>query len=78
MNPGVDEPARGIDHARGLRVIELADRNDAAVLHRDVGREPRIAGAIHDAPVPDQQVVALGWLCGDDREECCNERDGQG
>jgi hypothetical protein len=66
---GDDVPARRIDHARRLCVGELTDGRDAPVQNRDVSRKPRIAGAVHDAPVADQHVETLSRLSECDRQE---------
>ena len=61
MGVRVDEPrrhgqARGVDHALGGGVAEVADGADDSGLDRDVGVPGRPAGPVDDGPVPDEDV----------------------
>lgn len=67
MRVNVDEAGRdvfagGVNHARGLRIWQVADADDAAVRHRDVGGEPGVAGAVEHSAIENQQVVAWSGL----------------
>ena len=68
MRVNVDESGHhvltgGVDHSRGSGALELADGRDAPVQDPDIGGEPRIAGAVHDTAVQNQQVKASWLLC---------------
>ena len=58
----VDEPRRGdlsggIHDTRRRGVDARRDRRDGVAAHRDVAAEPRAAGPVNDARVPEQQVI---------------------
>ena len=64
MKPGVTIlPVASIIRV-AFAVAERPDRGDAAVLHGDVGVEPRIAGAVDDPAAANEQVVGRRLSCG--------------
>jgi len=65
-----DRQAVGVDDARRRRVAQPAHVGDAAGADADVGREPRVAAAVEDAAVANQDVVSRRRLCEDRRVEC--------
>ena len=52
-----DVLAGGVDGRLRRGIAQPPDGDDAPVLHRDIGREPRIAAAVEDAAVTDQEIV---------------------
>ena len=74
MNPGTTYlPAASMTRA-ACGAFEFSDRRDAPVQDADVGREPRIAGAVHDAAVADQQIETLSRLRANDCEQNAERR----
>ena len=71
MRVEIDEAGRDDKIARvnlpcRLRIRQPANRRDSVAADPDVCSERRIAGAVDDAPAPDQQVV--GRLLSGERE----------
>ncbi len=56
--PRRDDQVRGIDRRRAAGVADHADRRDAIFCDGDVAAEPGRAGAVDDAPVGDDEIVA--------------------
>ncbi len=52
-----DNPSFGVDRALGGGAIGFADPDDLAVLYRDIGLESRLARAVDNTPIPDDQIV---------------------
>ncbi len=79
MRMDVDETGRhvlagGVDGRRGPGIAQSSNRGDASVLHRDIRGEPRIAGAVEDAAVADEQIVGGRRL----HRACrCDDGDGE-
>src|SRR4030095_1270378 len=57
---GRDDQIARVDHARCRRLRQRTDRHDPAALNRDVGAEPRIAGAVEHVSAANENVV---WRC---------------
>ena len=55
--PGRDDLAGGVDHARGRRLDARRDADDGVAAHRDVAEIPRAAGAVDDPAVADDEIV---------------------
>ena len=75
MRVDVDEPGRDdltvrVNRARGRLVDLRCELRDDVAANREISSEPRIAGAVDDASVLDQQVVGSGLRSRhtDDRE----------
>jgi hypothetical protein len=47
-----DDEAAGVDLARRAQAVEITDGDDAAVAHRDVGRERGTPGAVDHRSAP--------------------------
>ena len=63
MKPGeTTRPAASID-ADGRRVDPRRDERDGVALDRDVGDDPRAAGAVHDPAAAEDEVVMRGTTC---------------
>jgi hypothetical protein len=56
-----DDPAVGVDRAPG-RGIGFADPHNLSFMHRYIGLERGLAGAIRDTCILDQQVVRHGFF----------------
>jgi hypothetical protein len=69
---GADDETLRVDRALRLSFRHAADRDDLVAGDRDGAMEPRVAGAVHDAPVRDEEVVF--GLCGG-RGQCEEARD---
>ena len=54
--PGCDEPVGRVNRGRRLRGAQPADGRDAPTANADVGPRPRIARAVHDATVANQDI----------------------
>src|SRR5260370_32259995 len=52
-----DDPSRRIDRPLGGGAVRLADADDFALMHRDIGLERRLARAVDDVPVLDEQII---------------------
>ena len=61
MNPGQTNEPVGLDRLPG-GTVDPSDRGDAAVLHRDVGSVPGIAGAVDDAAAADHEIEHRGSI----------------
>lgn len=62
MKPG-DDQSLGVNLAFGRRLGNPSDADDPIATHGDVTVKPRIAGAVHDPPIADQQVNRLrSWV----------------
>ena len=53
--PGRDHEAVAVDGARRA-VVDVADRDDAATLHADVGASTRCTGAVDDPTVAQDEI----------------------
>jgi hypothetical protein len=62
--PGGHDAIARVDRARGGRAGKIADRDDAIAGNAEVRAQPRIARAIHDASVANQNIKSrrLGRL----------------
>src|SRR4029453_15916705 len=54
---GRDDQIARVDHALCPRLRQRTDRYDPAALNRDVGAEPRIAGAVEHVSAANENVV---------------------
>src|SRR6185503_20398506 len=54
---GGDDEAAHVEDAPRLFRIDATDGRDAIACDRDIGREPRVAGAVDDAAAAQEQVV---------------------
>ncbi len=54
---GGDHKVSGVDHSLGVIALDHAHPCYSAVVHADVGDEPRAPRSVHYAAVPDHQVV---------------------
>ena len=54
---GGDDPPFGVDRALGGGAGVFADPDDLAALHRHIRRKSRLARAVHDAPVFNEQII---------------------
>jgi hypothetical protein len=59
---GRDDLVSRIDSLRGSGRVKKADLGDAAILYRYRAAKPRIARAVDDASVGDNQIITIGWL----------------
>ena len=57
MNPGRDDAPLGVDDALGGGAVVFPDPDDFPLMHRHIGLECRLARAIHDASVLDEQII---------------------
>src|SRR5690606_41755323 len=57
---GRDDLTRDVDDACRLRVDPRRDPNDLITAHRDVADIPRVARAVDDATVAEQEIVMRG------------------
>ena len=60
MNPGENDFAGGIDRPHAARLQLAPEGRDASVLDGNVGDAPRIAGAVHELPADNHEVVLRG------------------
>src|SRR5215831_5328616 len=58
--PGCDDAPLGVDRAFGCGAGIFADPNDLSALNRHIGGKCRLARAIDDASVLDQQIIRHG------------------